>query len=563
MEKGMSPRQAVEKAYKLHPVMKTMQDELAPLLVTEAMDGGAADVPKEELHKAMLKGWAEDGLTLSQRTTKGRKAVVESVTKTIKKTMDECQSVYQLAKNIFDGYGKGGVIPKQDIPEFMDRLTALAVEGKYEGNTFKRAMRAAERNVNKLTTGGMKAAYRGVLAAVKAGNEEKISKAITVAAEENTRYFAWRIARTEMAMAYADGVFYKWMKDPDCVAFKWKLSSRHPCDDICDLYAHADLWGMGEGIFPKDSVPKLPVHPNCMCRLVPVMEGSLRLKSEEPKEMLESGGMKYIRTLTTMQRQSLLGVNGSKAVMGGKAKWMDVARGYSKEVMTSRISDDMISVKTARDELATAGVIGNLEGIPDDVRDPMEKEIVSVLHDNPKFAEYVKVHGLTLAAKPLSFAYGQTRFMYKPGNGLFIDINTKAFQNADIVKKTVSRQEIDRFKMPASEDEALHYTISHELGHAIEAVAVYSLMDSMDGFIIYSDTFEMGVKKIKGEILDIAHEIDKSVSRRRYKKALSIYGQSNPYEFFAECHANMRCGKPNTLGLAMKEWLRRWNNGKN
>ena len=337
MEKGMSQRQAVEKAYKLHPVMKVMQDELVPLLVTEAMDGGAADVPKEELHKAMLKGWAEDGLTLSQRTTKGGKAVVESVSKTIKKTMDECQSVYQLAKNIFDGYGKGGVIPKQDIPEFLDKLSDLAVAGKYEGNTFKRAMRAAERNVNKLTTGGMKAAYRGVLAAVKAENEEKISKAITVAAEENTRYFAQRIARTEMARAYADGVFYKWMKDPDCVAFKWKLSSRHPCDDICDLYAHADLWGMGEGIFPKDSVPKLPVHPNCMCRLVPVMEGSLRLKSEEPKKMLESGGMKYIRTLTTMQRQSLLGVNGSKAVMSGKAKWMDVARGYSEDVLESRI----------------------------------------------------------------------------------------------------------------------------------------------------------------------------------------------------------------------------------
>lgn len=49
-----------------------------------------------------------------------------------------------------------------------------------------------------------------------------------------------------------DGAMYPYAHDPDCVAFKWKLSSRHPCDDICDLYAHADLWGMGEGIFPND-----------------------------------------------------------------------------------------------------------------------------------------------------------------------------------------------------------------------------------------------------------------------------------------------------------------------
>lgn len=49
-----------------------------------------------------------------------------------------------------------------------------------------------------------------------------------------------------------DGVMYQYAHDPDCVAFKWKLSSRHPCDDICDLYACADLWGMAEGSFQND-----------------------------------------------------------------------------------------------------------------------------------------------------------------------------------------------------------------------------------------------------------------------------------------------------------------------
>ena len=49
-----------------------------------------------------------------------------------------------------------------------------------------------------------------------------------------------------------DGVMYPYAHDPGCMTFKWKLSSRHPCDDICDLYARADLWGMGEGIFQND-----------------------------------------------------------------------------------------------------------------------------------------------------------------------------------------------------------------------------------------------------------------------------------------------------------------------
>ena len=69
---------------------------------------------------------------------------------------------------------------------------------------------------------------------------------------KRARYFAERIARTEKARAYIDGVMYHYAHDPDCVAFKWKLSSRHPCDDICDLYVRADLWGTGKGIFQND-----------------------------------------------------------------------------------------------------------------------------------------------------------------------------------------------------------------------------------------------------------------------------------------------------------------------
>ena len=75
-----------------------------------------------------------------------------------------------------------------------------------------------------------------------------------MATQEKARYFAERIARTEKARAYMDGVMYQYAHDPDCVAFKWKLSSCHPCDDICDLYARADLWGGWTRAFFKMTV---------------------------------------------------------------------------------------------------------------------------------------------------------------------------------------------------------------------------------------------------------------------------------------------------------------------
>ena len=330
----MTPLEAVRSAYKKHPVMEVMRDELVDVLVAEAQRGGAADVEKKKLKAAMAKAWAEDGLTLSERTTHGRRWVVEQATKTIEAAIKKGGSVMTLAKELFDGYGHDHVIPKQEIQKFMGKLVALSKD--YQGNAFKRALRDAQRNIDKLSTQGLKAAYNGIIDAISKGNEEMVDKAIYVATQEKARYFAERIARTEKARAYMDGVMYKYANDPDCIAFKWKLSSRHPCDDICDLYARADLWGMGEGIFPKDKLPKLPVHPNCMCRVVPIFHGSTRVTSETPKDKTLAGGLAYIMILTEMQRHSLLGVNGAKEVQNG-ASWKQYARGYSDEVMESRL----------------------------------------------------------------------------------------------------------------------------------------------------------------------------------------------------------------------------------
>lgn len=60
-----------------------------------------------------------------------------------------------------------------------------------------------------------------------------------------------------MASAYNDGVIAKYMEGDDIGTVQWKLSSAHPCYDICDLYANADLYRLGKAIFPKDKVPML------------------------------------------------------------------------------------------------------------------------------------------------------------------------------------------------------------------------------------------------------------------------------------------------------------------
>ena len=94
-------------------------------------------------------------------------------------------------------------------------------------------------------------AYNGIIGAISKGNEEMVDKAIDVAVQESARYFAEGIARIEKARAYIDRVMYQYAHDPDCVAFKWKLSS--PIHAMtCATCTHTDLWGMDEGSFQND-----------------------------------------------------------------------------------------------------------------------------------------------------------------------------------------------------------------------------------------------------------------------------------------------------------------------
>lgn len=172
--------------------------------------------------------------------------------------------------------------------------------------------------------------------ALETQNEKALNKAIYTATQERTRYFADRIARTEMARAYQDGFLLRWDNNDDCVAYQWKLSGRHPRYDICDLYAKANLYGMGAGVFPKDKVPLLPAHPHCMCFLKPVIRGMI--DNETPIDRVEEGGREYLDSVDLHHRQMLLGIHGEKDVQDGKLSWTAKARGYGAKKVESRLS---------------------------------------------------------------------------------------------------------------------------------------------------------------------------------------------------------------------------------
>lgn len=338
LKEGKTAGEAAEEAYKKYPVMKTLEKELQKQLEEEMKRGAGEEIPITAIHDALSLSWSPDKLTLSERTTKGGKKITAQAASIIAEAIKKGESVQKTALALFDGYGYGHILPTQDIPEFMKKLSEIGKLTDYKGQKFRKTLRAVERQLKRVNAQGMKIAYNKIKEVIEMGNEKKINKAVYVATQERTRYFARRIARTELARAYGDGEMAKWENDDDCVAFQWKLSSGHPCYDICDLYANADLYGMGKGIFPKDKVPRLPAHPNCMCHLRPVMEGSRLLKGEE-KEQIDKGGMAYIKKLSKHDQERLLGVHGRLEVLK-RGNWTEKARGYGAGYMQSRVVED-------------------------------------------------------------------------------------------------------------------------------------------------------------------------------------------------------------------------------
>lgn len=153
---------------------------------------------------------------------------------------------------------------------------------------------------------------------------------------------AERIARTEAARAWADGFAEKYMDDDSVVAFQWKLASRHPKFDICDLYTEANLYGLGKGIYPKNATPRLPVHPHCLCHLAPVYRSEL--KGKKAVDQLEEGGRAWLENQSLYHRQQILGIQGTKA-FANRDSWTKWARNYTGAKLAGRPKDLPESLK--------------------------------------------------------------------------------------------------------------------------------------------------------------------------------------------------------------------------
>lgn len=187
-------------------------------------------------------------------------ALVSSQTTQLLSTAGEVGTTAQdLALQLYEGYD----FNDKEVLDIVDKLPNYLTEF-LDGGNLDDFLDVA----NNLKTKPLKVATKAIIDALEKANEKALHDALAVVLEEKARYYADRIAKTEIQRAKELANAKDMMLDPNIKFVKWQLSSRHRIFDICDLYANMDM-GYGAGIYPVGQSPAIPLHPFCMCKVVP------------------------------------------------------------------------------------------------------------------------------------------------------------------------------------------------------------------------------------------------------------------------------------------------------
>lgn len=373
MDQGFTAEQSVSQALTEANITGRNQEILLNALTSAVSAGYGAQVADAAATRSVLlhESWAPDKMALSGRLHNVDAVMRNEIVNTIQASMRGNKAWVGTARELYDGYNAGRVLDKAKLPEYLTELEKQARRYLGAGDPeafgeYQRTLRAAQRNIERLSGSGapnkaLKAAYSQILETTEKYSDKAMDRAIKTAVEEKSRYYAERIARTEISRAWGDGFLARYKNDPLVIAFRWVLSSRHPRFDICDLHANANFYGLGKGVYPKNAFPTRPAHPHCHCGIAPVYEGEVDMDEDAERKLLvnpkfdETAGNRYMRSLDKIEQMHLLGVEGVNAWKKG-ADWRSYARnwgGHEDDLgrMTAESFGDTIKKKDLPDKL--------------------------------------------------------------------------------------------------------------------------------------------------------------------------------------------------------------------
>lgn len=260
-------------------IIDGVQPRDAVLQATEHLQGDFAAAVAAALSRILGESIGEAAVleirvgpvTLSQRFYAEAEAVAAAVMYVVLQHSRGFEDARRLALHLFESYGSRAAdqepIRFKSTEGRLPRDLRELVRDSWLASGFERAF--ARIQVGNLAGPALRAAYSELLSAIDAlANSEglkRLEKRLEEAFYERMRYFARRIAMTELHRAYMRKSSAEIMNDQ---GVQWVQVSRGsasapPC--FCDLLTGRDVYGKGAGVYPKSSAPLPPYHPNCYC----------------------------------------------------------------------------------------------------------------------------------------------------------------------------------------------------------------------------------------------------------------------------------------------------------
>ncbi len=347
MKHGLTPEKAVAKAFSQCDFERNIAAAIKSTQLKAAGLGmGMELTASDTISKALSPAWSGDGVTFSKRLHSVSKEMRTAMVDTIADQLKLNVTVKEVTQALYDGYSYGHVTKSQDIPKYLDNIISYARRselGTQDTADMLKMVRQVRNEIDSIgdNTSALKNAYKGIMEAVEEGSTKALDRAVEVAVEEKSRNIALRVARTESARAYFDGFAAKWGNDSLCVAYRWNLGTAHDIADECDMYAEADMFNLGAGVFPKDQVPALPVHPNCLCQLEPVFQGEVDMSKMHDQS--EKAGKEWLQKQPLSKQRNVLGYRATEEFQKD-GDWQSRAsnyHGFVNPLEQSRLKDEV------------------------------------------------------------------------------------------------------------------------------------------------------------------------------------------------------------------------------
>ena len=226
--------------------LDSVRQQIADITLKYTVDG-ALSVSKTQRLKE-LKSLKQQ---LEQQAHELYKATNDTTTKLVTETAENAyyNTLYQIDKGVADGVK---VSPLK--PEFVKQVATQKIEGK----TFSD-------RIWKNTTDLANRVQRDVEQALIQGTSpEKLARQIKKD-YGSTAYQAQRLINTEVAKAVTSAQKECYSNSGVVQSVMWDATLE---DNTCDECADYD-----GNIYPLDSAPALPAHPDCRCALIPYISG--------------------------------------------------------------------------------------------------------------------------------------------------------------------------------------------------------------------------------------------------------------------------------------------------